>query len=120
VNINTTAKDFEMSAAINQFTRDEVRSALQHFSENIHAIDVFMSDTNGPKGGIDKQALIRVHLRGGEVIALQTVHENMYAAIKMGTKRARRTVRRSMRKSRRVGKLRMRDLLNDTGIQTVT
>lgn len=120
MNITTTAKDFEMSAAIDQFARDQVRSALQHFSDHILAVDVFVSDNNGPKGGIDKQALIRIRLRNSEVIALQTVHENLYAAIKKGSKRTRRAVRRHLRKSGRIRKQRMRDRLNDIGIPTAT
>jgi ribosome-associated translation inhibitor RaiA len=120
VDITTTAKDFEMSAAIDQFARNQVRSVLERFSDKILAVDVFMADTNGPKGGIDKQVLIRIRLRSSEVIALQTEHENLYAALKKGSKRARRTVRRHLQKSGRIHKQRMCDHLNDIGMRTAT
>lgn len=116
MNITTRAQDFETTNAIDQFVREQVRASLQRFGEEIMAVDVFMKDTNGPKGGIDKQALIRVRLRNRQVIALQTAHENLYAAIKKGSKRTRQAVRRHLRKSRRVKKQRMRDRLDDAGI----
>lgn len=120
MNITTSAQDFEMSGAIDQFTRDQLRSALQRFSEDIVALDVFLKDANGPKGGIDKQALIRVSLRSREVIALQTDHQNLYAAIKTGAKRIRRVVRRHLSKTRRIQKQRMRDHLGDDVMPTAT
>jgi len=98
-----------MTSAIDQFVRDQVRTALQHVSENIIAVDVFMKDANGPKGGVDKHALVRVQLRNRQVLAVETVHDNLYAAIKTGSKRTKRTVRRHLRKSQRIHKQRMRD-----------
>ena len=63
MNITTTARDFEMSRAIDSFAREQLDAMLQPFSDSIVSIDVFMKDANGPKGGIDKEVLIRVHLR---------------------------------------------------------
>ena len=116
MDITTRAQDFEMTNAIDQFARDQVRAALLRFGEEIMAVDIFMKDANGPKGGIDKQALIRIRLRNRQVIALQTAHENLYAAIRKGSKRTRQAVRRHLRKTRRVKKQRMRDRLVDAGI----
>lgn len=119
MNITTRAQDFEMTNAIDQFVRDQVQAALLRFGEEIMAVDVFMKDANGPKGGIDKRALIRVRLRNRQVIALETTHENLYAAVIKGSKRTRQAVRRNLRKSRRVKKQRMRDRLDDAGIAAV-
>ncbi|MGB5490668.1 MAG: HPF/RaiA family ribosome-associated protein [Woeseiaceae bacterium] len=120
MNITTRAQGFEITGAIDQFVRDQIHTALQHLSENIIAVDVFMKDANGPKGGVDKQALVRVQLRNRQVLAVETVHENLYAAIKKGSKRTKRTVRRQLRKSQRIDKQRMRDSLDYTGIATAT
>lgn len=120
MNITTRAQDFEMTSAIDQFARNHVRATLQRLSEDILSVDVFLKDANGPKGGVDKQALIRVQLRNRQVIALETTHENLYAAIKKSSKRAKRTVRRHLSKSRRIQKRRMNDRLDDAGIPTAT
>jgi ribosome-associated translation inhibitor RaiA len=120
MDITTRAQDFEMSQAIDRFVREQVRAALWRLREDIIAVDVFMKDSNGPKGGIDKQALIRVRLRNRQVIALETEHENLYAAVKKGAKRTKQAVRRHLRKSQRIQKQRVRDHLDDTGISAVT
>ena len=120
MNITTRAQDFEMSNAIDQFVRSETRTTLERFSEYVIAVDVFMKDANGPKGGIDKQVLIHVRLRNRQTVTVETEHENLYAAIKVGTKRTKRAVRRHLRKSGRIHKRRMRNRLNEADMAAVT
>ena len=110
MNITTTARDFEMSSAIDSFAREQLEAMLRPFSDAIVSIDVFMKDTNGPKGGIDKAVLIRVHLRNRQQLALHSAHENLYAAIKNGAKRIKRAVRRNLRRSRRPGRFSLRNI----------
>ena len=114
MNITTTARDFEMSRAIDRFAREQLDATLQPFSDSIVSIDVFMKDANGPKGGIDKEVLIRVHLRNRQQIALQSTHENLYASIKSGVKRIKRAVRRNLRRSRRPGRFSLKDIQNSS------
>ena len=120
MNMTTRAQEFEMSTAIDQFVRDQIGTGLHRFSQDVLAVDVYMKDTNGPKGGVDKQVLIRVRLRNRQVIALEAAHENLYAAIRQVSKRTKRAVRRHLRKSQRIRKQRMRDHLSDIGIQTAS
>lgn len=120
MNITTRAQDFEMSSAIDQFVRNEAGTTLERFSEYVIAVDVFMKDANGPKGGIDKQVLIHVRLRNRQTVTVETEHENLYAAIKVGTKRTKRAVRRHLRKSGRIQKRRMRNRLSETDMAAVT
>ena len=53
-----------------------------------------------------------------EQLAAEVETGTLYAAIKRGSTRSRRVVRRQLRKSRRIQKQRMRDYLNDPGVQT--
>ena len=112
MNITTTARDFEMTGAIDSFAREQLDAMLRPFSDFIVSIDVFMKDANGPKGGIDKEVLINVRLRNRQQIALHSTHENLYAAIKNGAKRIKRAVRRNLRRSRRPGRFSLRDIQN--------
>lgn len=116
MNITTRAQDFEMTGAIDQFVRDQASIALRRFSEYVIAVDVFLKDANGPKGGIDKQVLIRVGLRNRQTIAIETEHDNLYAAVKVGSKRIKRAVRRHLRKSARIQKRRMRNRHDETNM----
>ena len=108
MNITSRAQGFELSSAIDTFVRDEAQSALGRFAEDIISVDVFMKDTNGPKGGADKQVLMRVQLRGRQQITLQTTREDLYAAIRISVKRSKRAVRRNLRKAGRFEKLSLR------------
>ncbi len=114
MNISSRAQGFELSSAIDTFVRDEIRTALERFTEEIISVDVFMKDTNGPKGGVDKQVLIRVQMRGRQQITLQTTREDLYAAVRISIKRAKRAVRRNVRKARRFEKLALRRLVADS------
>ena len=114
MNITSRAQGFELSSAIDTFVRDEVRSALERFTEEIVSVDVFMKDTNGPKGGIDKQVVMRVQMRGRQQITLQTTREDLYVAVRISIKRAKRAVRRNLRKARRFEKLSLRRLAVDS------
>ncbi len=114
MNITSRAQGFELSSAIDTFVRDEVRSALERFTEEIVSVDVFMKDTNGPKGGVDKQVVMRVQMRGRQQITLQTTREDLYVAVRISIKRAKRAVRRNLRKARRFEKLSLRRLVIDS------
>ena len=120
MNITTRAQDFELTPAIDQFTRGQLRAALARFDESVIAVDVYLKDSNGPRGGIDKQVLIRVRMRQRQQIALVTIHEDMYAAIAKGVKRTKRAVRRQVRKARHFEKRRVRESLADAALATVT
>lgn len=119
MNITIRAQDFEMTRAINHFSRDNLRTSLARFRDDIVGVDVFLKDANGPRGGVDKQVLIRVNLRNRQQITLATTHEDMYAAIKLGVKRTKRAVRRHIRKARHFDKQRLQGLLTDAGITSV-
>ena len=113
MNITTRAQGFDLTPAIDGFTRAHVREALSRIDTDIVAVDVYLKDANGPKGGIDKQVLIRVRMRNRQQFALATAHEDMYAAIVKGIKRTKRAVRRQLRKSRHFENQRVQEVLGD-------
>lgn len=119
MNITAKAHDFELSEAIAGFAHDQLFAALNRFSDGIVFVDVYMKDTNGPRGGVDKQVLVRVRLRNRQLITTETTHENLYAAIRRGAKRTRRVVRRTLKKSARIEKRRLRSLRDSNGFSVV-
>ena len=119
MDITARAQGFDLTEAIDGFLRDQLRAAMVRFEEGIQSIDVFMKDTNGPKGGVDKQTLIRVQLRSGQVVATEATHENLYGAIKACVRRSKRTIRRSIKKARQVEKRSLRDVMRDDGLASV-
>jgi ribosomal subunit interface protein len=111
--INIHAQGFDTTEAIKVFVQDELNLAFDRFRDQVVSIDVFMKDINGPKGGIDKQALIRVRLRNRQRIALETTSENLYGAIKTGIRKSKRAVRRSLRKSQHIDRISIRSFMEE-------
>ena len=114
MNINNRTQGFELTKAIDVFVRAEIRGTLGRFAEEVISADVFMKDTNGPKGGVDKQVVMRIQLRGRQQIAVQTTREDLYSAVRISSKKAKRAVRRNVRKARRFEKLSLRRLVAES------
>ena len=119
MNITTTAQNFETSVALNTFVRSRLKNALARLDAEIIAIDVFMKDLNGPKGGVDKQARIRVQMRNRQVITVDAEHENLYAAVRAAVKLARQNVRRHLARTRQVDKQRVADVAGTAAMPRV-
>jgi ribosomal subunit interface protein len=119
MNITTTAQNFEGSLALNTFVRSRLRNALARLDDDIIAIDVFMKDLNGPKGGIDKQALVRIQMRNRQVITVEAEHQDLYAAVRGAVKRVRQAVRRHRQKSRQIDKQRFADVAGNAAMPRV-
>ena len=110
MNIAISMQGFEPTGAIEDFARTQLDSALRPFADMVVSVDVFMKDINGPKGGVDKQVLVKTRLRSSQVVTVECTRANLYSAIAASTQRSKRCVRRTLRKFRRIERLRLRDL----------
>lgn len=64
------ATGIEMDSELKEHADRRLSFALSRFGSRILKTTVYLTDNNGPKGGIDKNCLIVVRLRGlGEVVA---------------------------------------------------
>ena len=102
--ISTSSHNILLFNELDDFVVDTMTKTLERLADDVLSVDVFLKDINGPKGGVDKQVIVRAHLRNRQQLAIETVDENLYAAIKSGAKRMKRAVRRSLEKSRRIEK----------------
>ncbi len=97
---------FALTSAIYRRTRSQLDSALTSFRDAVVSVDVYLKDVNGPKGGVDKVALVRIHLTTQQTLAIETTNANLDAAILLTARRAKRTVRRTLGKRRRLERAR--------------
>ena len=111
MNISVRTQGFERTAAIDAFVRNQLGLAMDRFADSILSIDAFMKDINGPKGGVDKQVVLRMHMRNGQQIAINTVKDDLYAAVCVAAKRAKRLARRNIRKAHRIERRGLRKYL---------
>ena len=110
--ISTSSHNILLSSELDAFVSATMHQALDRLSEDVLSIDVFLKDVNGPKGGVDKQVIVRLHLRNRRRLAIETLDENLHAAVRRSAKRAKTAVRRSLRKSRRIERFRMHKRLD--------
>ena len=77
----------ELDAGISSHIERRLTFALSRFGARTGRIVVFLSDLNGPKGGIDKNCQIVVRLKGlGEVVAEVTDTEWIVAVDRAATR----------------------------------
>mgnify|MGYP001818230079 FL=1 len=110
MNITIRAQHFELSDPIRSFVHDKLESALSRFGDDVLSVDVFCTDVNGPKGGPDKRVVLRIQLRRRHQVTVESLHHDLYIAISKCSGKARRVVRRKIRKFRKVQKLSLRDM----------
>ena len=110
MNIAIRTQGFEPTRAIEDFTKTQLESALRPFADRVVSVDAFMRDINGPKGGVDKQVLIKIRLRSSQVVTVECTRANLYSAIAASTQRSKRSVRRTLKKLRRLERLRLREM----------
>jgi putative sigma-54 modulation protein len=93
---------FGLTAALQEYTLHQLRSALSHTRAKVRHVTVRLCDLNGPRGGADKHCGIHVVVDGvGQVVTAST-DRDLYAAISQAARRIGRGVSRRLRQKRMV------------------
>ena len=91
---------FDMTSALRAYTEQRLATALGWAREHMRKLVVWLSDINGPRGGVDKRCKIQVQLAGGREIIIDDVEADLYAAIDRAADRADRAVVRQVGRTR--------------------
>lgn len=113
--IYTKTQGFDLTPAIDAHVAKQLHSNLASAENQVIAVDVFLTDINGPKGGIDKKAVVCVQLASRMTIRFEAVHADLYAAVSLAARRTKHTVRRTLRRLKRMEKAELRGLRHFTG-----
>lgn len=106
---------FELTSAIDQHVRRQLAHNLAGSEENIIAVDVFLGDINGPRGGMDKKALVCVQLASRLSVRFEAVHGDLYRAVTVASRKAKRSVKRTLRRHARMEKAELRRMRQFSG-----
>lgn len=101
---------FELTSAIESHVRKQLERNLGPLEEQIIAVDVFLGDINGPKGGRDKKALVAVQMVSRLSVRFEAMHSDLYSAISLAARRSKHSVKRILRKHNRIAKAELRQL----------
>jgi len=102
MNIRIQSQGFSLTPAIAAWAHEQVGKALDRYADSVVSTDVYLKDVNGPKGGEDKQALVRIHLRYRAPVMVESTTGDLYAAISLTARRAQRAVRRALSRRQRL------------------
>jgi putative sigma-54 modulation protein len=80
---------------------DKIEVACAKFAGRIRRIIVLLLDTNGPRGGSDKQCQIAVQLNRGATIRSEYTDTTFTAAINLATNRVTHAVSRFLERRKR-------------------
>ncbi|MES2323631.1 MAG: HPF/RaiA family ribosome-associated protein [Pseudomonadota bacterium] len=94
------ATGFQLTQALRTHTELRVGTALGWASEHIRQLHVFLSDINGPRGGVDKRCRLQVVMDSGREVIIEDLEADLYVAINRATDRADRAVVRKIQRSR--------------------
>jgi len=95
---------FDLTPEIDAHVRKQLTRNLARSSQHIITADVFLGDINGPRGGVDKKALICIQLASRLAVRSEVVNADLYSAIALASRRARHTVKRTLRRHTRMEK----------------
>ena len=63
-------RDPELPAAFREFAAERVSETLQYLSDQLTLVEVYMTDINGQKRGVDKHCGIEARPRGMDPVAV--------------------------------------------------
>jgi putative sigma-54 modulation protein len=97
VTMRMTGSNISISDALNTYTERRLRSMA---GKAFNAVEVRLSDVNGPRGGVDKECSIRVKLHNAGVVFVRAIGEDAYATVDKAASRLKFAVARRLGRSR--------------------
>ena len=82
-----SAQGVSISPALREHINKQLRSVDGRFGERLTRIEVYLTDVNGPKGGLNKQCKLEARPRGGDPLLAELLHEDAYDAVSGAVKR---------------------------------
>jgi putative sigma-54 modulation protein len=85
--------------ALRAYAERRLGFALRRFERHARRVFVRLSDTNGPRRGVDSRCSITLHMRDGRHIDVEAVTAWPFASITLASKRLNEALRRELEKA---------------------
>ena len=102
MNVIVRSHGFLPKAPALRYVEEKIGRALDSYRDRVLKVRVFLKDINGPKGGVDKAALVQVHLDTRQTVTVESRNADLKAAISLAVRRTRRSVSRAVDRRRRI------------------
>jgi ribosome-associated translation inhibitor RaiA len=98
--VQIRAKNFRIPDITCDEMERRVCFALSRFVARISLVTVTLADSNGPRGGVDKQCHLVVRLTPSGKVTIEERHADMSAAVALAADRAGWSVGRALKRRR--------------------
>lgn len=98
--LSIRAHGISLSPSQRHLIERRVRFALTRFGATVPEVECFLSDQNGPRGGVDKVCILRLHPHGARRVVIEQASENVEGAVDLAVGRAARAVARGLHRGR--------------------
>jgi ribosome-associated translation inhibitor RaiA len=82
-----SAQGVSMSPALEEHINRQLQRVDRRFGERLTRIEVYLTDVNGPKGGLNKLCKLEARPRGGDPLMAELLQEDAYDAVSGAVKR---------------------------------
>ncbi len=94
------AHGFVLTEDLRAHVGQRLQFALNRFQERVVRVAVHLSDSNGPRGGVDQHCHLQLRLRGLPDIVVKDTEADIHVAVDRAAQRAGRTLGRHLRRAR--------------------
>lgn len=71
-----------LSEALESHIHDKLKVVGKRFGDRITRVEVYLKDTTGPKGGVDKHCAMEARPEGLDPVSAEATADDMYPAVK--------------------------------------
>jgi ribosomal subunit interface protein len=90
----------DLPKEVNRYIERRLRFSLGRFMARIRSVTLRILDINGPRGGADKRCRIAVRLIPSDVIVVQEVNADLFAAVDRAAERLGQALARKLNRTR--------------------
>jgi ribosomal subunit interface protein len=95
-------KQLRLSKGMKKYAQEHVVAPLRRFYDNEAAeLRVELGDTNGSKGGADKECHLTLHMPGARTIQIEETTQDPYASLDAASDRLLRAAKKELERMRR-------------------
>lgn len=100
MNIDIRTRGLNIDDGLRAMVHLRFHFALDRVGVHVHRVTVYLSDENGPRGGVDKLCRVVVEVWGGPALVVEDRDANLRVAITRAADRVGAVVRRALQRAR--------------------
>ncbi len=97
----------KLSDTVQETIERQFQYALSRFESRIDSVQFTVCDNNGPRGGIDQECKVLLHLKNGTDVMVSEVQDNLLTAVARLADRVAQVVTRTLERQRDIAHVRM-------------